>query len=108
MHLHLPFLCASQFPQLTWSIASLSALKLLHDSVTTVETWTKFTQNNIARSHAERDASEELRSDIDCFLRTACKEMWHRFNSANSALITRIQETTNARNRLQIQLEKVC
>jgi len=55
----------------------------------------------------ERESSEKLRSDIDCFLRTSAKEMWNRFNQVNTAILARIQEVTNARNRLQIQLEKV-
>jgi len=76
-------------------------------SVTTTETYHKYSQNLIVRSQVEREASEKLRSDIDCFLRTSAKEMWNRFNQVNTAILARIQEITNARNRLQIQLEKV-
>jgi len=75
--------------------------------VTTTETYHKYSQNLIVRSQVEREASEKLRSDIDCFLRTSAKEMWNRFNQVNTAILARIQEITNARNRLQIQLEKV-
>jgi len=75
--------------------------------VTTTETYHKYSQNLIVRSQVEREASEKLRSDVDCFLRTSAKEMWNRFNQVNTALLARIQEITNARNRLQIQLEKV-
>jgi len=76
-------------------------------SITNTETYHKYSQNLIVRSQVERESSEKLRSDIDCFLRTSAKEMWNRFNQVNSALLARIQEITNARNRLQIQLEKV-
>lgn len=76
-------------------------------SITTAETWIRYTQGNIASSQAEREASEKLRGEIDCFLRSATKEMWHQFNQVNSAFNARIQEITDARNRLQLQLERV-
>jgi len=76
-------------------------------SITNTETYHKYSQNLIVRSQVERESSEKLRSDIDCFLRTSAKEMWNRFNQVNTAILARIQEVTNARNRLQIQLEKV-
>ena len=75
--------------------------------MTNTETYHKYSQNLIVRSQVEREASEKLRSDIDCFLRTSAKEMWNRFNQVNTAILARIQEVTNARNRLQIQLERV-
>ena len=75
--------------------------------ITNTETYQKYSQNLIVRSQVEREGSEKLRSDIDCFLRTSAKEMWNRFNQVNTAILARIQEITNARNRLQIQLEKV-
>jgi len=75
--------------------------------ITNTETYHKYSQNLIIRSQVERESSEKLRSDIDCFLRTSAKEMWNRFNQVNTAILARIQEVTNARNRLQIQLEKV-
>jgi len=78
------------------------------NSITNTETYHKYSQNLIVRSQVERESSEKLRSDIDCFLRTSAKEMWNRFNQVNTAVLARIQEVTNARNRLQIQLEKVC
>ena len=77
------------------------------DRITTTETYHKYSQNLIVRSQVERESSEKLRSDIDCFLRTSAKEMWNRFNQVNTAILARIQEVTNARNRLQVQLEKV-
>jgi len=76
------------------------------NTITNTETYHKYSQNLIVRSQVEREASEKLRSDIDCFLRTSAKEMWNRFNQVNTAILARIQEVTNARNRLQIQLEK--
>jgi len=96
-------------PTLLRSMALLyvSSLSTLGRRITNTETYHKYSQNLIVRSQVEREASEKLRSDIDCFLRTSAKEMWNRFNQVNTAILARIQEVTNARNRLQIQLEKV-
>ena len=75
--------------------------------VTDDQTYPRYTKNNVRLCTAERQASERLRGEIDCFLRGAVNEMWHQFSQTNAALNARVQELTDAKNRLQAQLERV-
>ncbi|KAF6027613.1 TEKT3 [Bugula neritina] len=76
------------------------------NTISTPETWVRFTQENIKRSQRERAASERLRGDIDSLLRFCANEMWTAFNGSNNAFNSRIAETVDARNKLQDQLAK--
>jgi tektin-3 len=67
----------------------------------------KFTQENIARSQKEREISEKLRGEIDALLRQCANEMWSQFNSVNNSFNGRIQETHDAKNKLQAHLQRV-
>lgn len=69
--------------------------------------WVKFTQENIARSQRERENSERLRGEIDSLLRACANDMWSNFNSVNNAFNTRIQETNDAKAKLQANLQWV-
>lgn len=77
------------------------------NTISTPETWVRFTQENIRRSQRERAASEKLRGDIDTLLRFCANEMFTAFNGSNNAFNSRIAETVDARNKLQDQLAKV-
>ena len=76
-------------------------------SITVPYSWVKFTQENIARSQREREMSERLRGEIDALLRACANEMWSQFNSVNNSFNARIQETTDAKNKLQAHLQRV-
>ena len=67
----------------------------------------KFTQENIARSQKEREISEKLRGEIDALLRQCANEMWSQFNTVNNSFNSRIQETHDAKNKLQAHLQRV-
>ena len=67
----------------------------------------KYTQENIARSQKERELSEKLRGEIDTCLRACANAMWSQFNGVNNAFGTRIQETNDAKNKLQAHLSRV-
>ena len=75
-------------------------------TVSNPESWVKFTQNNILRSQAQRENSEKLRGDMDAMRRQAANEMWHMFTAVNNAFNARVQEATDARNKLQAHLNK--
>lgn len=76
-------------------------------SVSVPESWAKFSNDNIQRSQSERAASKQMRNEIESVLNSCANEMWQEWNSVNVALNQRIQETTDARNRLQTHLSKV-
>ncbi len=75
--------------------------------ITIPYSWIKFTQENIARSQKEREASEKLRGDIDALLRACANAMWSQFNNVNNSFNARIQEANDAKNKLQGHLQKV-
>lgn len=84
-----------------------------HQGVETVDntlsipqSWAKFSQENILRSQKCRAASENLRGAIDSLLRSCANEMWSQFNSVNNSFNARIRETTDAKNKLQANLQK--
>lgn len=76
-------------------------------SVSVPETWAKFSNDNIQRSQSERAASKQLRNEIESVLNSCANEMWQEWNAVNVALTHRMQETTDARNKLQTHLSKV-
>lgn len=80
---------------------------LFRHSVSVPESWAKFSNDNIQRSQSERAASKQMRNEIESVLNSCANEMWQEWNSVNVALNQRIQETTDARNRLQTHLSKV-
>lgn len=76
-------------------------------SVSVPETWARFSNDNVQRSQSERAASKHMRNEIESVLNACSNEMWNQWNAANVALNHRIQESTDARNRLQTHLSKV-
>jgi tektin-3 len=76
------------------------------NTITIPYSWVKFTQENIARSQKEREASERLRGEIDALLRACANEMWSQFNQVNNNFNTRIQESNDAKNKLQAHLQR--
>ena len=59
------------------------------------------------RSQKEREASERMRGAIDALLRACANDMWSQFNTVNNAFNGRIQETADAKNKLQAHLQRV-
>lgn len=76
------------------------------NTITIPISWVKFTQENIARSQKMRAASERLRGEIDACLRACANDMWTQFNAVNNSFNSRIQETADARNKLQAHLQR--
>lgn len=77
------------------------------NTLTIPYSWAKYTQDNILRSQKEREASEKLRGDIDALMRACANEMWSQFNGVNNAFNARVQETSDAKNKLQAHLQRV-
>jgi tektin-3 len=75
--------------------------------VSVPETWARFSNDNVQRSQSERAASKNMRNEIESVLNQCANEMWNQWNSVNVALNNRIQDTTDARNKLQTHLSKV-
>ncbi|KAK6187735.1 hypothetical protein SNE40_005692 [Patella caerulea] len=79
----------------------------IDNTVSVPESWAKFTNDNIQRSQSERAASKHMRNEIESVLNACANEMWQEWNAVNVALTGRMQDTTDARNKLQTHLSKV-
>ena len=79
----------------------------LHHRITVPMSWVQFTQQNIARSQNEREMSKKLRGQIDALLRACANEMWSQFNSVNNSFNMRLQQTNDAKAKLQAHLARV-
>uniref|UniRef100_A0A4W3JIW3 Tektin n=1 Tax=Callorhinchus milii TaxID=7868 RepID=A0A4W3JIW3_CALMI len=71
-----------------------------------VDSWAKFTDDNVLRSQSERSTSAKLRDDIENLLNATSNELWSQFNAVNVSFTHRISETANAKNKLQTHLAK--
>ncbi|KAK3578211.1 hypothetical protein CHS0354_020580 [Potamilus streckersoni] len=88
-------------------IAYHNGVDRVDNTVSVPETWAKFSNDNIQRSQSERAASKHMRNEIESVLNSCANEMWQEWNAVNVNLTQRIQESTDARNRLQTHLSKV-
>lgn len=75
--------------------------------VSVPETWARFSNDNLQRSLSERASSKHMRAEIESVLNACSNEIWNQWNNVNLSLNERIQETTDARNKLQTHLAKV-
>lgn len=95
-----------QLHNMSSNIGIFPNIENVDNTITIPVTWLKFTQDNIARSQRERDASMRLRGEIDALLRACANEMWSHYNTSNTALNSRIQELNDAKNKLQAHLQR--
>jgi tektin-3 len=88
------------------SIGFYPGVESIDNTMTIPDSWVRFTQENIARSQRERELSEKLRGEIDTCLRNCANAMWSQFSIVNNAFGARVQETTDAKNKLQAHLQR--
>ncbi|XP_064597816.1 tektin-3-like [Liolophura sinensis] len=88
-------------------IAYRNGVNHIDNTVSVPETWANFSNNNIQRSQSERAASKQMRNEIESVLNQCSNEMWQEWNAVNFNFTQRIQESSEARNRLQNHLSKV-
>ncbi|KAF5403820.1 putative cystoskeletal protein tektin [Paragonimus heterotremus] len=105
---------AMQLDQMAHQLKSSSAGLALHLGVEKIdqrmsvpEKWAEHTAANLKRSQAERAASRKIREEIDHLLNSVSMRMRESWAMSSSAIAKRAQETTEARNQLQVQLTKV-
>ncbi|CAH8864791.1 unnamed protein product [Trichobilharzia szidati] len=71
------------------------------------EKWVEHTSANLKRSQAERATSQSIREEIEHCLGSVFSRIRDIWSSTNASLSQRVQEIMDAKNRVQIQLEKV-
>ncbi|XP_074647951.1 tektin-3-like [Tubulanus polymorphus] len=84
-----------------------NGVERIDNTASVPETWAKFSNDNIQRSQSERNASKNLRNELETTLNQCSNEMWNHWNNVNVALNQRIIEITDARNKIQTHLSKV-
>ena len=55
-------------------------MERIDNTVSVPESWADYTNGNILRSQAERNASAKLRNDIQCLLNQSADELWKQWN----------------------------
>lgn len=76
------------------------------NTVSVPDSWAKFTEDNLTRSHMERQQSEKLRGIVDACIRACLSEMANQHNAVNSALAARVNQLNNAKDGLHAHLNK--
>ncbi|XP_064627479.1 tektin-3-like isoform X1 [Lineus longissimus] len=87
-------------------LAYHNGINRVDNTVSVPESWAKFSNDNIQRSQSERNASKQLRNDMDNVLNNCSNDMWRQWNNVNVSFSERTGETTDARNKLQTHLSK--
>lgn len=77
------------------------------NTVTTPESWTRFTEDNIKRSVSERTQSDEFINIADNLLKETSADIWNQFNTVNEAFEQRVHETNDAKDKIQNHLSAV-
>ncbi|XP_025104496.1 tektin-3-like isoform X1 [Pomacea canaliculata] len=88
-------------------LAFRNGVERMDPTVSVPETWARFSNDNLQRSLSERASSKHMRAEIESVLNACSNEIWNQWNNVNLSLNERIQETTDARNKLQTHLSKV-
>uniref|UniRef100_A0A3Q0KGI1 Tektin n=2 Tax=Schistosoma mansoni TaxID=6183 RepID=A0A3Q0KGI1_SCHMA len=98
---------AHQLRNSSANIALYGDIEKLEKWMSVPEKWAEHTSANLKRSQAERAASRSIREAIEHCLGSTFSKIRDLWSSTNACLSQRIQETMEAKNRIQVQLEKI-
>ncbi|KAH8329839.1 hypothetical protein KR067_004148 [Drosophila pandora] len=76
-------------------------------SVSTQESWAQASSEHVRRSQAERAKLSQLRSDSQSVVNAVATTVWDFWSNTNNAFDRRSQEMAEAKNRVQLHLQKV-
>lgn len=74
----------------------------------TAEEWELFTRQNIERAAKEINSARPLRAFVDTLLKQVIDDLWNQYNTVNEAFRRRIEETKEAKTKLEMQHYEVC
>ncbi|KRT78319.1 hypothetical protein AMK59_8646 [Oryctes borbonicus] len=69
----------------------------------TAEEWETYTQENIQRAAKEINSARPLRAYVDTLLKQVICDLWNQYNTVNEAFRRRIEETKEAKTKLEMQ-----
>ncbi|VDP34165.1 unnamed protein product, partial [Schistosoma mattheei] len=96
---------AHQLRNSSANIALYGDIEKLEKWMSVPEKWAEHTSANLKRSQAERAASRSIREAIEHCLGATFSKIRDLWSSSNACLSQRIQETMEAKNRIQINQE---
>lgn len=73
----------------------------------TAEEWEQFTRQNIERAAKEITSARPLRAYVDTILKQVIEDLWNQYNVVNDAFRRRIEETKEAKTKLEMQHSEV-
>lgn len=76
-------------------------------SVSTPDSWARFTEDNLKRSGSERLQSDEYMNMAQNLINETTNDMWNQFNTVNESFEQRIFETNSAKEKIQNHLGAV-
>ncbi|KAF2901753.1 hypothetical protein ILUMI_04431 [Ignelater luminosus] len=79
----------------------------LDPSNITAEEWEHFTRQNIERAAKEITSARSLRAYVDTLLKQVIEDLWHQYHTVNEAFRRRIEETKEAKTKLEIQHSEI-
>ncbi|KAI4462307.1 tektin [Holotrichia oblita] len=75
----------------------------LDPATITVEEWEVFTRQNIERAAKEINSARPLRAYVDTLLKQVFDDLWNQYNVVNDSFRRRIEETKEAKTKLEMQ-----
>lgn len=73
----------------------------------TAEEWEQFTRANIERAAKEINSARPMRAYVDTLLKQVIEDLENQYNTVNEAFRRRIEETKEAKTKLEIQHSEV-
>lgn len=77
------------------------------NTVSTPESWARFTEENIKRSTSERIQSEDYMNAADNLMKEVANDIWSQWNTVNASFEQRIYECNEAKEKIQNHLNAV-
>lgn len=69
----------------------------------TTEEWESITTRNFETAAKEKNSGVSLRSYVDTLLKQIIEDLWNQYNIVNEAFRRRIEETKEAKTKLELQ-----
>ncbi|XP_037069912.1 tektin-3-like [Pollicipes pollicipes] len=76
-------------------------------TMSTPESWIDYTIRLVQRSQNARAESSRLRAEAKNLINTSINELWQAWNNTNQALKQRVQQTQDAKNKIQVELSRL-
>ncbi|XP_025833788.1 tektin-1 isoform X2 [Agrilus planipennis] len=73
----------------------------------TYEEWEEFTVRNIENAGKELTSARQMRSYVDTLLKQVIEDLWNQYNIVNDSFRRRIEETKEAKTKMEIQHSEV-